>query len=222
MLSLFQKRRCKKMQQSLWRCNLLRKLYLMCFCQVLFFCKFFSCFQRALCIPVHEGKLHSVCKKLLTIFCKNILSNNAKKWLTYARLLRISLFRKVQLEIAFCWEIRDSRGTRTADNEDRAYGLSKRYRSRGRVHDNWTDYAAVGRTEEKQHIMGAFYTINSEGKFTLPQIYGKRCLTLSRVVYSLCGDSASLDMALNWPRASPQGLAVEVCLQYLLRILRSV
>ena len=37
-----------------------------------------------------------------------------------------------------------------ADNEDRAYVLSKRYRSRGRVHDNWTDYAAVGRTEEYQ------------------------------------------------------------------------
>lgn len=37
-----------------------------------------------------------------------------------------------------------------ADNEDRAYVLSKRYRSRGRVHDIWTDYAAVGRTEEYQ------------------------------------------------------------------------
>lgn len=56
-----------------------------------------------------------------------------------------------------------------ADNEDRAYGLSKRYRSRGRVHDNWTDYAAVGRTEEKQRIMGAFYTIISEDKFTLSE-----------------------------------------------------
>lgn len=40
-----------------------------------------------------------------------------------------------------------------ADNEDRAYVLSKRYRSRGRVHDNWTDYAAVGRTEEYQHSL---------------------------------------------------------------------
>lgn len=37
-----------------------------------------------------------------------------------------------------------------ADNEDRAYVLSKRYRSRGRVHDIWTDYPAVGRTEEYQ------------------------------------------------------------------------
>lgn len=34
-----------------------------------------------------------------------------------------------------------------ADNEDKAYVLSKRYRSRGRVRDIWTDYAAVGRTE---------------------------------------------------------------------------
>lgn len=37
-----------------------------------------------------------------------------------------------------------------ADNEDRAYVLSKRYRSLGRVHDNWADYGAVGRTEEYQ------------------------------------------------------------------------
>lgn len=35
-----------------------------------------------------------------------------------------------------------------SDNADAAYVLSKRYRSVGRVHDVWTDYAAVGRTEE--------------------------------------------------------------------------
>ena len=40
-----------------------------------------------------------------------------------------------------------------ADNEDRAYVLSKKYRSRSRVHDNWTDYAAVGRTEEYQRSL---------------------------------------------------------------------
>lgn len=33
------------------------------------------------------------------------------------------------------------------DNADAAYVLSKRYRSRGRIHDLWTDYPAVGRTE---------------------------------------------------------------------------
>ena len=36
------------------------------------------------------------------------------------------------------------------DNADAAYVLSKRYRSRGRVHDIWTDYSAVKRTEELQ------------------------------------------------------------------------
>ena len=50
-----------------------------------------------------------------------------------------------------------------ADNEDRAYVLSKRYRSRGRVHDIWTDYAAVGRTEEYQSSLlkriGAYFEI---------------------------------------------------------------
>jgi len=41
--------------------------------------------------------------------------------------------------------------------------LSKRYRSRGRVHDIWTDYAAVGRTEEYQSSLlkriGAYFEI---------------------------------------------------------------
>lgn len=34
------------------------------------------------------------------------------------------------------------------DNADAAYVLSKRYRSAGRLHDIWTDYGAVGRTEK--------------------------------------------------------------------------
>ena len=34
------------------------------------------------------------------------------------------------------------------DNADAAYVLSKRYRSLGRIHDLWTDFPAVGRTEE--------------------------------------------------------------------------
>ena len=34
------------------------------------------------------------------------------------------------------------------DNADAAYVLSKRYRSLGRIHDLWTDYPAVRRTEE--------------------------------------------------------------------------
>lgn len=36
------------------------------------------------------------------------------------------------------------------DNADAAYVLSKRYRSKGRIHDLWTDYGAVGRTEAYQ------------------------------------------------------------------------
>ena len=35
-----------------------------------------------------------------------------------------------------------------SDNADAAYVLSKRYRSTRRVHDVWTDYAAVGRNSE--------------------------------------------------------------------------
>lgn len=49
------------------------------------------------------------------------------------------------------------------DNADAAYVLSKRYRSIGRVHDIWTDYPAVGRTEEYQKSrlkrLGAYFTI---------------------------------------------------------------
>ncbi len=49
------------------------------------------------------------------------------------------------------------------DNADAAYVLSKRYRSIGRVHDIWTDYQAVGRTEEyKKSLLkrfGAYFTI---------------------------------------------------------------
>lgn len=37
------------------------------------------------------------------------------------------------------------------DNADAAYVLSKRYRSMGRIHDVWTDYGAVGRTEKYQN-----------------------------------------------------------------------
>lgn len=49
------------------------------------------------------------------------------------------------------------------DNADAAYVLSKRYRSIGRIHDIWTDYPAVGRTEEYQKSwlkrLGAYFTI---------------------------------------------------------------
>lgn len=49
------------------------------------------------------------------------------------------------------------------DNADAAYVLSKRYRSIGRIHDIWTDYPAVGRTEEYQRSwlkrLGAYFTI---------------------------------------------------------------
>ncbi len=40
-----------------------------------------------------------------------------------------------------------------SDNADAAYVLSKRYRSMGRVHDVWTDYAAVGRSTEYSNSM---------------------------------------------------------------------
>lgn len=50
-----------------------------------------------------------------------------------------------------------------SDNADAAYVLSKRYRSEGRVHDIWTDYAAVGRTEEYRNSIikksWAYFTI---------------------------------------------------------------
>lgn len=49
------------------------------------------------------------------------------------------------------------------DNADAAYVLSKRYRSCGRIHDIWTDYPAVGRTEEYQKSwikrLGAYLSI---------------------------------------------------------------
>ena len=50
-----------------------------------------------------------------------------------------------------------------SDNADAAYVLSKRYRSAGRVHDIWTDYAAVGRSEEYRDFIvkriWAYFTI---------------------------------------------------------------
>lgn len=50
-----------------------------------------------------------------------------------------------------------------SDNADAAYVLSKRYRSAGRVHDIWTDYAAVGRNVEYRDsvikMTWAYFTI---------------------------------------------------------------
>ena len=50
------------------------------------------------------------------------------------------------------------------DNADAAYVLSKRYRSAGRIHDLWTDYRAVGRTEAYKtptiKRLGAYVTIS--------------------------------------------------------------
>ena len=50
-----------------------------------------------------------------------------------------------------------------SDNADAAYVLSKRYRSTGRVHDIWTDYAAVGRSTEYRNSIikriWAYFTI---------------------------------------------------------------
>lgn len=52
------------------------------------------------------------------------------------------------------------------DNADAAYVLSKRYRSQGRVHDLWTDYPAVRRTEAYRKSLpkrlGAYLAITAK------------------------------------------------------------
>ena len=77
-----------------------------------------------------------------------------------------------------------------ADNEDRAYVLSKRYRSIGRVHDIWTDYAAVRRTEEYQNSF--FKRIGAYIEITARLIGAAAACLFERVFLDLlCGNYAT-------------------------------